>query len=64
MSTNQTEILTVEEVAEILYVGRNTVYGLLKSGEISGFQIGRIWKIPMESVREYITEKCLNKVTK
>ena len=52
------EILTVEEVSEILYIGRNTAYALLKSGELPGFRIGRVWKIPWQALESYITSKC------
>jgi excisionase family DNA binding protein len=48
------EILTVEELMELLYIGKNTAYQLLKSGEIRAFRIGRVWKIPKEAVSEYI----------
>ena len=48
------EILTVEELMELLYIGKNTAYQLLQSGEIRAFRIGRVWKIPKEAVSEYI----------
>lgn len=52
------EILTVADVMELLYIGRNTVYSLLKSGELTGFQIGRTWKIPRDCLTNYIVKKC------
>ena len=51
------EILTIEELMELLYIGKNTAYQLLKSGEIKAFRIGKVWKIPRESVNEYILRK-------
>ena len=51
------EILTIEELMELLYIGKNTAYQLLKSGEIKAFRIGKVWKIPRESVNEYIMRK-------
>ena len=51
------EILTIEELMELLYIGKNTAYKLLKSGEIKAFRIGKVWKIPRESVNEYIMRK-------
>ena len=50
-------ILTVAEVAELLYVGKNRVYELLASGELQGFRMGHVWKIPKESLASYI-RKC------
>ena len=51
------ELLTVDEVMEILYLGRNTVYELLRSGELKGIKFGKIWRIPKESIKEMINKK-------
>ena len=51
------EIITVEEFAELLYIGRNTSYKILNSGEIRAFKIGKAWKIPKDAVSEYILKK-------
>lgn len=48
------DVITVEELCEVLLIGRNCAYGLLKTGEIRGFQIGRVWKIPKLSVEHYL----------
>lgn len=58
MYLNDNEILTVEEVCELLYIGRNTAYTLLNSGELPAFRIGRVWKIPRDALMKYIEEKC------
>lgn len=42
---------------ELLYIGKNTAYQLLNSGEIRAFRIGRVWKIPKEAVGEYVLRK-------
>lgn len=55
------EILTVEEVMELLNIGKNTAYSLLESGEIKAFRIGRMWKIPRKSVYDYINRKIYGK---
>ena len=34
------DIMTVYDVAEALYIGKNRVYELLKKGELKGFRIG------------------------
>lgn len=54
---NQIELLTVTECAELLYIGKGTVYQLLRSGELKGFLLGKSWKIPQESLQEYIKSK-------
>lgn len=49
------DILTVEEVCDILMIGRNRAYELLNKGELKGFRIGkRSWRIPKDRVQEYI----------
>ena len=51
------EILTVNDVAEILYIGKNTVYSLLQSGELKAFRIGKSWRIPREALTQFIINK-------
>jgi len=53
------EILTREEVMEILKIGRSTFYKLLQSGELKGFKEGNRYKVPAESIEEYINNKML-----
>lgn len=48
------EILTVEEVCDILRIGKNAAYNLIKSGEIKCYRYNRVWKIPRISVDEYM----------
>lgn len=54
MLNNYEDILTVSDVAQILYIGKNRVYELLDNGDLKGFRIGNVWKIPKEAVQEYI----------
>ena len=53
------EILTLDEMCEILNIGKNTAYRLLNSKEINGFKIGHVWKIPKHSMITYISKKGL-----
>ena len=48
------DIMSVYDVSEALYIGKNRVYELLENGAIKGFRIGRVWKIPKEALKEYI----------
>ena len=52
------QIITLDDLCEQLMIGRNIAYKLLSSGKIKAFQIGRIWKIPQQSVDEYIASSC------
>ena len=54
------EIWTVDDLMEHLAIGKNTVYDLLKSKQIKAFKIGHNWKIPQNSVNEYIIKGTLN----
>lgn len=54
MLKNYKDIISVEELCEILSIGKNTAYRLLKSGEIKAIRIGKVYKIPKESVRRYL----------
>ena len=53
------EILTREEVMEILKIGRSTFYKLLQTGELKGFKEGNRYKVPAESIEEYINNRML-----
>lgn len=48
------DILTVEEVCEALRMGYNAVYEILNSGKLKAFKNGRVWRIPRESLKEFI----------
>ena len=48
------DILTVEEVCAALRMGYNAVYELLNSGKLKAYKNGRVWRIPRESLKEYI----------
>lgn len=51
------DLVTLDELCELLNIGRNSAYTLLNSGEIKAFRIGRIWKISKEAIYEYIKRK-------
>lgn len=54
------EILTREEVMEILKIGRSTFYKLLRTNELKGFKEGNRYKVPAESIEEYIQKRMNN----
>ena len=55
-------MLTVEDLCEILMIGKNSAYTLLGKGAIPAFRIGRCWKIPKEAVKAYLGQ--VNSVNK
>ncbi len=48
------DIMTVEDLREVLMIGYNQSYRLLNSGKLHAFRIGTAWKIPKAGVCEYI----------
>ena len=51
-------LLTTDEVAEMLMVGKNRVYELLNKEELKGMRIGKsTWQIPKEAVLQFIREQ-------
>lgn len=53
------EILTREEVMEILKIGRSTFYKLIQNGDLKGFKEGNRYKVPVSSVQEYVDRKMM-----
>ena len=51
------DLLNVEEVCEILSIGKNAAYQLLASGKLQCFRHNRVWKVPKEGVIEYIRQQ-------
>jgi excisionase family DNA binding protein len=47
-------LLTVEEAAERLRLGRTFVYRLIMSGELESVKVGRLRRVPAECLPEYV----------
>ena len=60
-SSPQTEetkrLLSAEELARELGVGRTTAYSLLWSGTIPSIKLGRLRKVRREDLEAYLTER-------
>ena len=54
MSPPPALLLTIEEAAERLQVGRCTMQALLLSGEVQSFKIGRLRRVPPTALEDYI----------
>lgn len=46
----QTKAFTPEQVAEILQLSKNTIYELIKRGEIIAKKYGKVYRIPQSSI--------------
>lgn len=51
------ELITVEELCEILRIGKNAAYKLPASGKLKCFRMSRTWNIPREGAGRSIREK-------
>lgn len=49
-------VLRVEDLTQILSIGRNTAYELVRSGKIKSFRIGRSYRITRDSIAEYLAQ--------
>lgn len=47
-------LLTIEEAAQMLNIGRSKTYELVLSGEIESVHIGRLRRVPAAAVEAYV----------
>ncbi len=50
MFSNNPQVYTPEQVAQILQLSKNTVYELISRGEIIAKKIGKVYRIPQSSL--------------
>lgn len=48
------ELLTVEEVANILRLNVRTIWRMLKDGRLQGIRLGGGWRIPKEELEKIL----------
>ncbi|MBS6215606.1 MAG: helix-turn-helix domain-containing protein [Clostridiales bacterium] len=58
------EYLTPREVMDLLYIGKNTLYKLLQSGELKGFRVGKQWRVERTSLCNFISKQTLDAMDK
>lgn len=54
MFSNYPDVVSIEQLQEMLDVGRNTAYKLVNEKKIKSINIGRVHKIPKVYIIEYI----------
>ena len=57
MFSNYNDMVTIDEMCDMMHIGRNTAYELLRRGVLRGYKEGRVWKIPKFAVEDYIRER-------
>ncbi|WP_344589282.1 helix-turn-helix domain-containing protein [Actinomadura vinacea] len=50
-----TQAYTVEQVAEILNIGRDKVYFLIRTGQLRSIKIGKLRRITDRHIAEFVT---------
>ena len=48
------QMLTVEEAAEVLSIGRTTMFALIRSGEIESVRIRHLRRVPADAIDAYL----------
>ena len=51
------DILTIEEISEILKIGMTQAYRIVRSGDLKGYKEGKDWKIPKQALSEYVISR-------
>ena len=52
------DVLTPEEAMAVLQIGRNKIYELLRTGQLEAMKIGKLYRIPKESIHRFL-RSCL-----
>lgn len=50
-------LLTIEEAATVMSLGRTLVYELVRRNEITSIKVGRSRRIPVSALRAYVGER-------
>ena len=53
---NSSKVYTLNEVANILKITRQTVYDNIKKGNIAAVKIGKSWRVTHENLQTYISK--------
>lgn len=48
--------VTIDRAADVLDVGRSTVYELLRAGKLKGIKLGRAHRVVVQSIRELVAK--------
>jgi len=50
----ESELMTLIEVAEYLKIAKRTAYGWVKSGELPGFKVGNAWRFDKADIQKWV----------
>jgi excisionase family DNA binding protein len=55
-STSAEELLTVEQIQQLLKVGRTFAYSLIRSGELPSYRVGRFVRVRRRDVEHWLED--------
>lgn len=50
------DVLSITDLQEILSIGRNFAYYLVKTGQIPSIRLGKKYRIPKDAVLQYLSQ--------
>ena len=60
MFEEYSDMLNVDDLCEMLSIGKTKAYQLMRDGKIHAFQLGRVWRISKKSIIEYVETNTKN----
>jgi len=57
-TTGERLLLTVEEVARRLGIGRSLAWRLVRSGELPSVRLGRLVRVPERNLQVWLDRRC------
>jgi len=54
------DIVSVEQIMNMLGIGKSSVYALLQSNQIHNVKVGRKYIVPKQSVVDFVSGVCYN----
>ncbi|MCD1259748.1 helix-turn-helix domain-containing protein [Paenibacillus athensensis] len=62
MFENYDDVISVDDMCEILAIGRNKAYELLQTGQIKSFKLGKAYRIPKMCIQEFVIASAKMKI--
>lgn len=53
-------LLTIDEAAQALSIGRTLLYDLLMQKQIASIKVGRVRRVPLAALDEFVTRQLTN----
>ena len=55
------DVVSIEQLMEMLHIGKSTAYFLLQSNQIQHIRVGKKYIVPKQAVIHFIDSSCYNK---